>query len=51
MMPALIQRRAKREAQQEARHLLVSVGLGDRLHHRPGELSGESNSVWRSPGL
>ena len=40
MMPALIQRRAKREARQDARHLLVSVGLGDRLHHRPGELSG-----------
>jgi lipoprotein-releasing system ATP-binding protein len=40
MLPALIQRRAQREAQQEARHLLVSVGLGDRLHHRPGELSG-----------
>ena len=40
MMPAIIQRRAKREAQREARHLLVSVGLGDRLHHRPGELSG-----------
>jgi lipoprotein-releasing system ATP-binding protein len=40
MMPALIQRRAKRDVQQEARHLLVSVGLGDRLHHRPGELSG-----------
>ena len=40
MMPALIQRRGKREAQLEARRLLVSVGLGDRLHHRPGELSG-----------
>ena len=40
VMPALIQRRAKREAQRDARHLLVSVGLGDRLHHRPGELSG-----------
>jgi len=40
MLPALIQRRAKRDAQQEAQHLLVSVGLGDRLHHRPGELSG-----------
>ena len=40
MMPALIQGRAKREVQQEARHLLASVGLGDRLHHRPGELSG-----------
>src|SRR6266446_3678610 len=40
MMPALIQRQAKREAQREARHLLVSVGLGDRAHHRPGELSG-----------
>jgi lipoprotein-releasing system ATP-binding protein len=40
MMPALIQRRAKREAQGDACHILVSVGLGDRLHHRPGELSG-----------
>jgi lipoprotein-releasing system ATP-binding protein len=40
LMPALIQRRSKREALQEAQQLLVSVGLGDRLHHRPGELSG-----------
>ena len=40
MMPALIQRRPKHEIQQEARQLLVDVGLGDRLHHRPGELSG-----------
>ncbi|MGE3536996.1 MAG: ABC transporter ATP-binding protein [Candidatus Tectimicrobiota bacterium] len=40
MMPALIQRRAKHDVQQEARHLLVRVGLGERLHHRPGELSG-----------
>jgi lipoprotein-releasing system ATP-binding protein len=40
MMPALIQRRAKHEAHQDARRLLVSVGLGDRLHHKPGELSG-----------
>lgn len=40
MMPALIQRRAKYDVQQEARQLLVSVGLGDRLHHRPGALSG-----------
>jgi lipoprotein-releasing system ATP-binding protein len=40
IMPALIQRRSKREALQEAQQLLMSVGLGDRLHHRPGELSG-----------
>lgn len=40
MIPALIQRRGKREAQQEAEELLIQVGLGDRLHHRPGELSG-----------
>ncbi|HEY7493290.1 MAG TPA: ABC transporter ATP-binding protein [Candidatus Tectomicrobia bacterium] len=40
MMPALIQRRTKHEAQQEAQQLLVSVGLGNRVHHRPGELSG-----------
>ena len=40
MLPALIQRRKKHQAQQEARQLLANVGLGDRLHHRPGELSG-----------
>ncbi len=40
MMPALIQRRRKPEAQREARELLANIGLGDRLHHRPGELSG-----------
>jgi lipoprotein-releasing system ATP-binding protein len=40
MFPALIQRRAKRDAQREACRLLESVGLQERLHHRPGELSG-----------
>jgi lipoprotein-releasing system ATP-binding protein len=40
MLPALIRRRKKYEVQQEAQQLLVDVGLGDRLHHRPGELSG-----------
>jgi lipoprotein-releasing system ATP-binding protein len=40
MMPALIQHRAKYAVQQEAQQLLVSVGLGERLHHRPGALSG-----------
>ena len=40
MMPALIQHRAIHEARREAQQLLRDVGLGDRLHHRPGELSG-----------
>jgi lipoprotein-releasing system ATP-binding protein len=40
LLPALIQRRAKPEAYREAQQLLIRVGLGDRLHHRPGELSG-----------
>lgn len=40
MMPALIRRRTKREVQQEAQQLLLSVGLGERMQHRPGELSG-----------
>jgi lipoprotein-releasing system ATP-binding protein len=39
-MPALIQRRPIEEIEQEATALLQEVGLGQRLHHKPGELSG-----------
>lgn len=39
-MPALIQRRPLEEVEQEATILLQEVGLGQRLHHKPGELSG-----------
>lgn len=39
-MPALIQRRSQGEVESEAVSLLKDVGLGDRLHHKPGELSG-----------
>ena len=34
MMPALIQRRTKHEAREEAQQLLMRVGLGDRLQQR-----------------
>jgi lipoprotein-releasing system ATP-binding protein len=40
MMPALIAREAKDKAKTLAEELLVDVGLGHRLTHRPGELSG-----------
>lgn len=40
MMPALIARREKHLAHQQARTLLTEVGLEHRLNHRPGELSG-----------
>jgi lipoprotein-releasing system ATP-binding protein len=39
-MPALIQRREPQEVRQEAIGLLKDVGLGPRLQHKPGELSG-----------
>jgi lipoprotein-releasing system permease protein len=39
-MPALIQRRQPTEIEPEAIALLQEVGLGARLHHKPGELSG-----------
>lgn len=40
MMPAMIARRPVSEARERAGEMLANVGLGDRLHHRPGELSG-----------
>lgn len=39
-LPALIQRRFDHELAPEATALLKEVGLGERLHHKPGELSG-----------
>lgn len=40
MMPALIARIADREAHQRAARTLELVGLADKLHRRPAELSG-----------
>jgi lipoprotein-releasing system ATP-binding protein len=40
MMPALIRRVPRSEARRRAADMLARVGLGDRLEHRPGELSG-----------
>ena len=39
-LPALIQDRPADDAQKDATQLLADVGLGERLHHKPGELSG-----------
>ncbi len=39
-LPAMIQARPIKLVQDEATALLKEVGLGDRLHHKPGELSG-----------
>ncbi|MBI5509150.1 MAG: ABC transporter ATP-binding protein [Deltaproteobacteria bacterium] len=40
MMPALIRRTPRAEAQTAATRVLAEVGLSHRLEHRPGELSG-----------
>ena len=40
MIPALLARRSTKEARAQAADALTEVGLGDRLRHRPGELSG-----------
>jgi len=40
MMPALIGRLPEREARERAEHMLAMVGLADKLHRRPAELSG-----------
>ncbi|HOG63845.1 MAG TPA: ABC transporter ATP-binding protein [Spirochaetota bacterium] len=39
-MPALLAGRSFEEARETARQLLVDIGLGTRLEHRPGQLSG-----------
>ncbi len=39
-MPALIQGREPQDVESEAIAILTEVGLGDRLQHKPGELSG-----------
>ena len=40
MMPGLIRRMAPPKAEKEAERILFQLGLGDRLQHKPGELSG-----------
>lgn len=40
MMPQMIQGKATTSAQNHAEHLLSSLGLAERLTHRPSELSG-----------
>jgi lipoprotein-releasing system ATP-binding protein len=40
MMPALIKRMPRAEAKKRAESVLSELGLGDRITHKPGELSG-----------
>jgi len=40
MLPAMIAGRTRDQARERARELLKEVGLGERLDHRPAELSG-----------
>ena len=52
MFPALIARVDAREAREQAEQLLAQMGLKNRLHHKPGELSGgESQRVALARGL
>lgn len=46
-MPLLIGGCGTTEAKSKAKALLDKVGLSHRIDHRPSELSGEKDSVWR----
>jgi len=39
-IPAFIARRSRNESEKEALRLLDYLGMGDRIHHKPAELSG-----------
>lgn len=43
LMPCLIRNSVTSEKRALATHLLDRIGLSDRMHHRPGELSGGQN--------
>lgn len=40
MIPAQITKASSRESRERARELLIFMGLADRMHHKPAELSG-----------
>ena len=40
MIPAFIAGRSRKDAEQNAKALLTDMGLGERLNHKPSELSG-----------
>jgi lipoprotein-releasing system ATP-binding protein len=39
-IPAFIKNTSKKEAEKKAKELLIFLGLSDRMHHKPNELSG-----------
>ena len=52
MLPALIRNQDNRLAKERAEYLLCEVGMKDRMHHKPSELSGgESQRVALARGL
>lgn len=52
MFPALIRNQDNRSSKERAEYLLCEVGMKDRMHHKPGEMSGgESQRVALARGL
>ena len=49
-LPLIYRGMGRQERRALAKEALEMVGLENRIHHKPSEMSGDSSSVWQLPG-